>query len=150
MKISNGKITFLNIWNVKGEEKVKISMVQSNMHNSLIVNNHQSEEEISSPNFSKLNRQEDQNYDVTVRNKEDYNLSIGEEKFIKMIDNSKTILLEPHTEVQLSVHEKTKRISIKIINTENQEVIKEIRSEKSLDMLAKLWELSGLFADEKA
>ena len=47
------------------------------------------------------------------------------------------------------VHEETNRITIKIINKESKEVIKEFPPEKTLDMIAKVWEMAGLMVDEK-
>lgn len=53
------------------------------------------------------------------------------------------------TECQFSVHEKTNQIMIKIVNQQTKEVIKEIPSEKILDMVAKMCDLAGVFVDEK-
>lgn len=53
------------------------------------------------------------------------------------------------TECQFSVHEATKQIMIKVIDTKTKEVIKEIPSEKILDMVADMCELAGVFVDEK-
>jgi len=38
---------------------------------------------------------------------------------------------------------------IKVINSETDEVIREIPPEKILDLIAKLWELAGIIVDEK-
>ena len=46
-------------------------------------------------------------------------------------------------------HEDTHRITIKIVDKETDEVIKEFPPEKMLDMVAKTWELLGLMVDEK-
>ena len=54
-----------------------------------------------------------------------------------------------HTECQFSYHEKTKRISIKVMDQESGEVIREIPPEKTLDMIAKTLELAGILVDEK-
>ena len=48
-------------------------------------------------------------------------------------------------EVRVNQEEKT----IKIIDKETREVIKEFPPEKTLDMIAKVWELAGLLVDEK-
>ena len=47
------------------------------------------------------------------------------------------------------VHEDTNRITIKIVDKESKEVIKEFPPEKTLDMIAKVWEMAGLMVDEK-
>lgn len=61
---------------------------------------------------------------------------------------NKKIEGEPR-EFQFSIHEETKQITVKIINTETKELIKEIPPEKILDMIAAMWDHAGLFIDEK-
>ena len=53
------------------------------------------------------------------------------------------------SEMQFSIHEATKRITLKIIDKDTKEVIKEFPPEKNLDMIAKVWELAGILVDEK-
>ena len=55
----------------------------------------------------------------------------------------------PEAEAIFDVHDKTKRITIKIIDKKTKEVIKEIPPEKTLDMIAKAWELAGILVDER-
>ena len=54
-----------------------------------------------------------------------------------------------NTSAQFSYHEKTKRISVKILDKDTNEVIKEIPPEETLDMIAKMYELAGIMIDEK-
>ena len=54
-----------------------------------------------------------------------------------------------NSEVQFGIHEATNRVTIKIIDKETKEVIKELPPEKTLDMIAKAWELAGILVDEK-
>jgi flagellar protein FlaG len=54
-----------------------------------------------------------------------------------------------NTEAVFGVHEATNRIMIKIIDKDTKEVIKELPPEETLDMIAKVWELAGIFVDEK-
>jgi flagellar protein FlaG len=54
-----------------------------------------------------------------------------------------------YSEAIFGIHEKTNRITIKIIDKETKELIKELPPEKTLDMIAKAWELAGLLIDEK-
>ena len=53
------------------------------------------------------------------------------------------------SEAIFGVHEKTNRITIKIVDKETKEIIKEFPPEKTLDMIAKVWEVAGLMVDEK-
>ncbi len=54
-----------------------------------------------------------------------------------------------HTNAQFSYHEQTHSISVKIMDAETNEVIKEIPSEETLEMISKMWELAGIMVDEK-
>lgn len=47
------------------------------------------------------------------------------------------------------IHEETNHVTIKILDKETREVIKEYPPEKTLDMIAKVWEMAGLMVDEK-
>ena len=54
-----------------------------------------------------------------------------------------------NSEAVFGIHEETNRVTIKIIDKESKEVIKEFPPEKTLDMIAKVWEMAGLMVDEK-
>lgn len=54
-----------------------------------------------------------------------------------------------NSEVVFGIHEATNRMTIKIVDKDSREVIKEYPPEKTLDMIAKVWELAGLLVDEK-
>lgn len=55
----------------------------------------------------------------------------------------------PNSEAIFGIHDATNRVTIKIVDKETKEVIKEIPPEKTLDMIAKAWELAGILVDEK-
>ena len=54
-----------------------------------------------------------------------------------------------HSEAVFGIHETTNRVTIKIVDKDTKEVIKELPPEKTLDMIAKAWELAGLLVDER-
>lgn len=54
-----------------------------------------------------------------------------------------------HSEAVFGIHEETNRVTIKIVDKETKETIKEFPPEKTLDMIAKVWEMAGLMVDEK-
>lgn len=54
-----------------------------------------------------------------------------------------------HSEAIFGIHEATNRVTIKIVDKESKEVIKELPPEKTLDMIAKAWELAGILVDER-
>ena len=54
-----------------------------------------------------------------------------------------------NTSCQFGIHEGTGRVTIKIVDKETKDVIKEFPAEETLDMIQKAWELAGLMVDEK-
>lgn len=55
----------------------------------------------------------------------------------------------PNSEVKFGIHDKTDRVTIKLIDKDTKELIKEFPPEKTLDMIAKCMELAGVLMDEK-
>lgn len=74
---------------------------------------------------------------------------VTEKTYAKAIEQANKKLVGTNREMRLSIHEETKKINIKIIDKDTDEVIKEYPPEKLLDIFAKMIELSGLFVDEK-
>lgn len=72
-----------------------------------------------------------------------------EHEVIQAIEKANKHFKSYDRRLEFTIHDKTKQIMVKVIDTEDDSVIREIPSEKILDMLAKLWEMSGLFVDEK-
>lgn len=68
--------------------------------------------------------------------------SMGDVKDISKVLNHNTV-------AEFGYNEPTNRITIKIKDRDTDEVIKEIPSEKALEMLAKAWELAGIMVDER-
>ena len=64
------------------------------------------------------------------------------EEMNKKINNSNEIAM-------FGIHEDTNRIMIKIMDKDTKEVIKEFPPEKTLDMIAKIWEMAGILVDER-
>ena len=54
-----------------------------------------------------------------------------------------------NSEAVFGVHEGTNRVTIKIVDKQTKEVIKEFPPDKTLDMIARVWEMAGLMVDEK-
>ena len=70
------------------------------------------------------------------------------EQLKKAVEQMKKGQLE-NSEAVFGFHEETNRVTIKIVDKETKKVIKELPPEKTLDMIAKVWELAGLMVDEK-
>ena len=54
-----------------------------------------------------------------------------------------------NSEAIFGVHEGTNRVTIKIVDKSTQEVIKELPPEKTLDMIARIWDMAGILVDER-
>jgi flagellar protein FlaG len=77
------------------------------------------------------------------------NYNISDEQLVKAIEKAIRAVQGKTTSLQFSVHEKTKLIAVKVLDADTGEVIREIPPEKTLDFVAKLWEMAGLFVDER-
>lgn len=75
---------------------------------------------------------------------------VSNNEIIRSIERANEKVTTKNTELRFSVHEKTRAIMIKVMNSDTQEVIREIPSEQILDMVANFMELAGLYIDEKA
>lgn len=75
--------------------------------------------------------------------------SLGEEQLIAAIERANRALQGNFTSFEFSIHEGTKEIMVKVLNRDTGEVIREIPSEKVLDLVAKMWEMAGVFVDER-
>lgn len=76
-------------------------------------------------------------------------LSVGEELLIRNIDRAVKALQGPETTLDISIHEKTHDIMVKVLNKETGEVLREIPREQTLDLVAKMMEIAGILIDEK-
>lgn len=54
-----------------------------------------------------------------------------------------------NAEAVFGIHEKTNRVTIKMVDKDTKKVIKEFPPEATLDMIAKVWEIAGIMVDEK-
>ncbi len=73
--------------------------------------------------------------------------ALEQEKIKKAIEKMNVQL--QNSEVKFGIHEKTDRVTIKFVDKETKEVIKEFPPEKTLDMIAKCMELAGVLVDER-
>ncbi|AKA44321.1 flagellar protein FlaG [Paenibacillus polymyxa] len=88
--------------------------------------------------------------DLSRLEQQGVSISLGEEQLIKAIDRAVKALQGPSTTLEVSVHEKTHQIMVKVLNKESGELIREIPPEKTLDLVAKMMEIAGILVDQKA
>lgn len=67
----------------------------------------------------------------------------------KAIDDTNRILFDRNDRFEFKIHEGTNRMIVKLVDNETDEIIKEIPSEKILDLVASIWDLVGILVDEK-
>ena len=79
----------------------------------------------------------------------EYGAKNAESALDKAVDEANKKIMGYNKEFEYSVHKITKDIMIKVIDTETEEVIREIPPQKALDAIAAMWELAGLLVDEK-
>ena len=70
-------------------------------------------------------------------------------QIINAISRANNKLKMHKTRCEFSYHEETRRVSIKVLDKDTEEVIREIPPEESLEMLEKMWELAGILIDER-
>lgn len=76
-------------------------------------------------------------------------LPISEKVVIDAIEKANNAISGANRRFEFSIHEKTKEIMVKVINSDTNEVIREIPPEKILDMVATMWEMAGIIVDER-
>lgn len=98
-----------------------------------------------------VNRIDDNNVQDSIDKQNEFqqNSLVSQKTIIDSIEKANKKLIDAHTELQFSIHEKTKEIMVKIVNADTKEVIREIPPEEALDRFAKMLELSGLIVDKK-
>ncbi|PLX32590.1 MAG: hypothetical protein C0604_05020, partial [Clostridiales bacterium] len=88
---------------------------------------------IASEHFSELERKEP-----------------NREEFKEILKAASEVIFGDDTHYEFKLHEKTGTMMCKLVDSETKETIREIPSEKILDMVAGIWELVGIIVDEKA
>ncbi|WP_068620581.1 flagellar protein FlaG [Paenibacillus tuaregi] len=87
--------------------------------------------------------------DLSVKEQQGVSIPVGEEQLIRNIDRAVKSLQGPETTLDISIHDKTHQILVKVLNKDTGEVIREVPPEKTLDLVAKMMELAGLMIDER-
>lgn len=75
---------------------------------------------------------------------------VDEEILQKSVEQANKSLEHYNRVIERSVHDVTHTVMYTVRDTITNEVIQEFPPKKIQDMIAKMWELAGLFVDEKA
>ncbi len=87
---------------------------------------------------------------VKKQSKEPIKEVMNDEILEKSIEQANKSLEMYNRKIERSVHEVTHTVMYTVRDTVTNEVIQEFPPRKIQDMIAKMWELAGLFVDEKA
>lgn len=87
--------------------------------------------------------------DMNLKEKQGVNVSVAEEQLIRTIERAVKSLQGPQTTLEISIHEKTHDIMVKVLNKDTGELIREVPPEKTLDLVSKMMEIAGILVDEK-
>ena len=68
---------------------------------------------------------------------------------IKQAISEMTKNAKSNAEAVFGIHDKTNRVTIKMVDKDTKKVIKEFPPDETLDMIAKVWEIAGIMVDEK-
>ncbi|TYP75742.1 flagellar protein FlaG [Paenibacillus methanolicus] len=77
------------------------------------------------------------------------NYTLSDEQVVKAVERAIKAMQGKSTSLEFRIHEQTKLIAVKVLDKDTGEVIREVPPEKTLDFVAKLWEMAGLLVDEK-
>lgn len=86
---------------------------------------------------------------VSMQENTAYQAKGSEDMLKEAIAEANAKLMFGNNDCEFMFHREINRISIKVVNRNTQEVIREIPSEETLEMLKKLKEMTGLLIDER-
>lgn len=89
------------------------------------------------------------NKSKVLSNEEKQEKTVSDELLKSVIKNVNTKMEYIGTRCEYSYHEVTNRVSIKVIDNDTEEIIREIPPEETLEMLQKMLELAGILVDER-
>lgn len=73
----------------------------------------------------------------------------AQEEAIMELQKAMEAIQGPQKTLQISVHDKTQAIVIKVLNKETGDLIREVPSEKLLDVVSNMMEVAGIIIDKK-
>lgn len=73
----------------------------------------------------------------------------SQEETINELNKAIEAIQGPQKSFEISVHEETQAIMIKVMNKETGDVIREVPPEKILDLAAHMMEITGIIIDKK-
>ena len=87
--------------------------------------------------------------DQKIRTSTTGNAPMDQEKVIADLQKAIRAIQGPQKAFEISMHEQTHTIMIKVLDKESGDLIREVPPEKILDLAARMMEITGLIIDEK-
>jgi len=75
--------------------------------------------------------------------------AMTEEQLEEVIQESNRMIFGDNEKFAFTIHEGTGRFLVRLVDRETEEVVREIPPEKLLDLIANIWEMVGIFVDER-
>ncbi|MCM3208580.1 flagellar protein FlaG [Paenibacillus illinoisensis] len=79
----------------------------------------------------------------------DKNESVNKQQLDKLIEDGNKVLQRMDTQLRWSVNKESNQMIVKVMDTQTNEVLREIPPEKYLELVQNLCEQVGLFLDER-
>lgn len=87
--------------------------------------------------------------DSSIQMAKEQHVERDKAKMDKVVESLNEFLQPMNLSLKFEVHEKLDRYYVKIVDSETDEIIREVPSEQLLDMYASMVEFMGLFVDQK-
>jgi flagellar protein FlaG len=87
--------------------------------------------------------------ELSMKDSKETETDLSKEELEKVVKGMNEFLLPSNTSLKFEMHEELKEYYVKIIDSQTQEVVKEIPSKKILDMYAAMTKFVGLLVDKK-
>lgn len=133
----------------KGARKMQVNMDISNKGYSNIQSANVMKREQGQSKFSEEVKEYQNQKQGEAQQGDLQKAQLDEKSIIEAIEKANKKISDKSKEFEFSVHEQTKQIMVKVIDSQTHKVIKEFPPEKILDMVAKMCEEAGIFVDEK-
>ena len=105
----------------------------------------------SNSEYAKLHPVEISNTNETVRTEFEnvFSEEFSNEELNKLVEQAKKMMTSVNRQMTFRIHEGTGRPLIQLIESDTNEVVREIPPEKMLDIVAGIWNWAGLVVDRK-
>jgi len=107
------------------------------------------EKQTNTDKTNNINGERKVNDDNKLFSKQNNKNELDEDTLLSIIEQANKTFEARYTRLEFSIHKQTHEIVVKVYDKETNELIREIPPEKILDIIAKLWELTGIFVDER-